>query len=114
MRTYELRAHPKLKAFVKAAFPGYRKMRVGVALCENITVEAHSTMWQDGSKSSFHLANLSGSEIDTLWGIKADERGNRLVRLGNGKVLVETGIFCGKPATMYIFVNPDDVETLGV
>ena len=75
-------------------------------------MEAHSTTWQDGSRSSFHLANVSNGRIDTLWGIKADESGNRLVRLGNGKVLVETGIFCGKPAPMAIFVSPDDVESL--
>lgn len=112
MKTLELKDFPQLAAQVKKWVPGYRKRTVMVHAAENDT--PFGWWWDGGSKSDYATARIGGSGT-TPWHCppypqtKADP-----IPTGAETVVVETGVFCGKPATMKLIIHPDDLARLGL
>lgn len=88
-----------------------RKRFANVEIAREGVVHAYGLMWSGGSKSTYSQVSLAtgeGSvpeEVVNLHGIQ--DRG--VYAIPPGSVILETGWFCGKPATMVVYVLPQDV-----
>lgn len=96
---------------IKKAF-AYRKRTVVVTLAKSLQLQG--TWWDGGSRDVYTVYNLttgakkstpvhvpfSGTPTAPVWEIE------------RGTVVVQTGTFCGKPATMCIWIHPDDYDFL--
>jgi hypothetical protein len=95
---------------IAALFPGYRKRKV--VLKEGTAVTLYGLNWDGGSRSEYTLVDLNtrvvlpiGDNMTAPWDNK-DE--GRRVTINPGQAVVQTGTFCGKPATMFITYRPED------
>lgn len=119
-----LSQQPDVLNIIRAAFPSYRKQRASVedfaAQYGGVTI---NSFWDGGSRDEFaivELASLSRRPLPTqthpyydLHGLTQEgpavssENGNvRLTVLPEGFALVRGGVFCGKPTTVTVYVNP--------
>lgn len=128
---YNLSQNLSIKAVVKAAFPDYRKRDAVVTVWGG----SHSinSYWDGGSRSEYaiiELATLQRHPLPTSTHpyfdvaarglanaqdehISIDRVGNvTLKHLPDGFVLVQAGTFCGKPATAYVRVPPNNMPKL--
>lgn len=89
-----------------------RKREFVVEFSESVSTTG--TEWSGGSRSSYSSLTPQGGAIDPHeldkypegWpsckpGVKQVER---------GRIVVESGTFCGKPSTLVVHCHPDDLE----
>ncbi len=94
---------------------GYRKKTVWVSPTTSATITGVN--WSGGSRSTYHGVDLTTFKVLTgahfgtpaPW---ANPYEGAKVDILPGKALVETGVFCGKAATMHIYVHPDNMPAL--
>lgn len=127
----ELKTSPEVKRVVTAAFPDYRKKNaVLVPFSNGVNINSY---WDGGSKSEFAIVELStmtrrplpssthpyfevvrpGMANQTSEYFESDHVGNITLKiLPAGFALVQAGTCCGKPATAYVYLNPDNLAKL--
>ena len=115
--TIELKNHPEIKRVVLAALPNYKKHKAFVHVAE--TVSLSGTYWDSGSRSTYTAVRLAdGYSLGAPQYAPPQFGGPRetpVVEIPSGVVIVETGIFCGKPATASVTISPvDATKFIGV
>lgn len=93
---------------------GYRKKKVRVWPTQTVTLSGLN--WSGGTKYEYHFMSLLDDKIGTAVLDKDAPWNNRYegqkVELATNLIAIKTGIFCGKAATMYIYVHPDNMPRL--
>jgi|ETNvirnome_6_100_1030635.scaffolds.fasta_scaffold13441_4 hypothetical protein len=113
-----------MKTILRKSLPSHvakilgRKRSVFVSVTAS-PVACTGTMWQGGSRSSWHELPLAGGFLSTPTYVGEGTPlpfGNvqRNAQPRVGVAIVEMGTFCGKPATPHIYLHPEDATLLGV
>lgn len=110
METVPFKSDLSICKALKAEFPGYRKRDLWISITES--VKPFGYWWDGGSRTEYwtltdgHLARLSvpNGPPQFTKGVMAES-----VALRPGLQVVTTGVFCGKTATMRVYIHPDDV-----
>lgn len=130
-----LRQYPEVKRVVTVAFPSYRKLHAYVSTFPEHGMNINS-YWDGGSKREYALVELATMQRKVLptsthpffeiaerglanqhtTVVETDHVGNiTLKMIPEGYALVESGTFCGKPATAHIYINAANfAKALGV
>ena len=112
----ELKDYPALKNQVLRVLPKYRKHKAIVVFADS--VEMHDTAWDGGSRSSYSFLNTAtGSMYDAPQYAPPQFGGPREAprrQIPAGTIGISCGIFCGKPATVTVYLNPADKEKFGL
>jgi hypothetical protein len=102
-------AVPRIKKYL-----GYRKRVVRIRFATKVPLEG--TYWDGGSRSVYHTFDLDTGCWRTCPVYNPPQFGGPketpTVEVGRGKVVVESGTFCGKATTVYVYVHPDDLLKL--
>lgn len=96
-----------VKKLVLAADPAYRKHKASLNVADTMTLSG--TYWDGGSRSTYTAVDIATGRASTAEqfappqfnGPSAAPR----VAIPDGIAIVETGTFCGKPATARVTVN---------
>lgn len=111
METVILASNPNIKRLVLSANPSYRKAKAFIKVSATVTLS--NTFWDGGSRSTYHAVRLiDGFSLGAQQYAPAAFGGPRqspVVEIPDGVAIVETGIFCGKPATASVTISPNDV-----
>ena len=114
MLTLTLSQHPEVKRAILAADPSYRKKTAFLHVYE--TCELTGTFWDGGSRSTYTAVDLvTGRSKGAPQYAPPQFGGPRVapvVAVPDGVCIVETGIFCGKPATASVTINPINAAKL--
>lgn len=100
---------------------------VGVKTGKPVNIETaeyirlSGTYWDGGSRTSYSAVNLATCQSVALPQYNPPQFGgpteDPLIQLKNGDnyiAIVEYGTFCGKPATVYLHVHPDQMNRLAI
>ena len=122
----ELKSNPDVKRLIQAAFPSYKKQRAFVSAFSEYGVGINS-YWDGGSRDYFVIVDLAtmtqrplpththpffevtarGLANQENQVVTVDHVGNITLKiLPEGFALVRSGIFCGKPGTAHVYLNP--------
>ena len=92
---------------------GYKKRKAFIQSREKITLS--NTYWDGGSRSSYTIVNLTTGKTtyDSYAAVPPQFGGVApVVEIDNDIAIIETGVFCGKPATASVFVSPENYNKL--
>lgn len=126
-----LKTAPELKRVITAGFPSYKKLRAFLSAFPERGMGINS-YWDGGSREEFAIVELSTNRRANLptsthpyfdvqsRGIRGeseqiaiDGRGRvTLKNLPEGFALVSCGIFCGKPGTAHVYLNPANLAKM--
>lgn len=107
----KIKQNPALQSFIRKAFPDYRKHDAIVSKGESVSMSgAH---WSGGSRSYYSRVNLSTGNHTPLTGQAWNESVSPVATVEKGSVIAESGIFCGKKATLILTFHPEDYSALG-
>lgn len=88
---------------------GTRKREFYLSLCETPYSKDCNSYWDGGSRDNYTVLDMNGKYLET------PPRGNGTFNkfadpytIKPGTLLMETGIFCGKPATVTFYGNESD------
>ena len=104
-----------IKAIIAATYPSYKKRNV--MICTSTSVTLHDLNWSGGTKSEYRACTIIGQaippKIDLSHAAPWDNRydGSR-VEIPIDAVIVQGGYFCGKQATLCIYVRPENMARL--
>jgi hypothetical protein len=102
-------AVPRIKKYL-----GYRRRVVRIRFATRVPL--HGTYWDGGSRSVYHTFDLDTGCWMACPSYSPPQFGGPkempTVEVGRGKVVVESGTFCGKATTVYVYVHPDDLQKL--
>lgn len=100
--------HPNLAVLVRRLEPTYRKRKVFVTIAEKVTCRPRH--WDEGSCDNFQHRRLNGDTVPIdyeAWRFPAPPS-STTVHLEPGHVVTNCGVFCGKPATLALYIRKDD------
>jgi hypothetical protein len=108
-------SHPAIRKLIAATFPDYRRRKVMIWARSNVTLSGLN--WDGGSRSEYAGCTLDGQPTGNASRFHrfhpADNPGEgRTIAVPTGCALVQGGTYCGRPATLYIYVNPEDMPRL--
>jgi len=96
-RIRELTGSRKCKFFLSTILPG--------------NPVSHNSYWDGGSRSYYSIHNIStGQSIQPNCNPGFPALASRTSVLKDSEILVETGVFCGKPSTPSITCNEPDLD----
>ena len=94
-----------------------RKRKVYIHIVEGgDLVTTNGEYWSGGSKTEYQVVTPQGTRCDWVEGEEVGsgfpsfQSGKRLV--SDGRILVEGGVFCGKPATVHIYCTENDCKKI--
>jgi len=112
--TLDLAHHPEIKRVVLAASPHYRKRKAFFSVAE--TVSLTGTYWSSGSRSTYTAVRLADGFALGAPHYNPPQFGGPTHApecvIPAGVAIVETGIFCGRPATAFVRIGPADAAKL--
>lgn len=89
----------------------HREGRTVAVLGETVTIPADAGTWSGGTQENYAALELATGRIvsitDTFSAPWDARRTTRTVALKPGYAILQTGTFCGKPGTVYLYVHPD-------
>lgn len=106
-----------MKSIITATFPKYRKRSVFVSASDKTTIS--DVNWSGGTRSEYRACSIDGRPLET----KANMHGpapwenpyeGLQINIPPGMVVVKGGHFCGKAATLFITINPEDFKLLPI
>ena len=98
--------YPKVKELVKGTLPAYRRKKVIIVPCTNITLQQLS--WDGGSRNEYFFCGITGG-VFRCWGEYGEGKN---VTVPQGRAIIQTGTFMGREPICRIYINPDDVKFL--
>jgi len=114
VRTIELKTAPELIRVIRAADGAYRKTKAFLRVQPTCTL--HGTYWDGGSRTTYTAINLSTMRAATADQFAPPQFGGPAqaptVDIPEGIAIVATGVFCGKPATASVYINPANAARL--
>ena len=114
MHAVALKNQPNIKRIILAAMPRYAKHKAYIHSREKMTLSG--TYWDAGSRSTYHAVRLA--DCFSLGAPQFDPAqfgGPSIaptIAIPVGVAIVETGVFCGKPATASVTFNPADITLM--
>jgi len=112
--TLDLKAAPEVLRVIRAADPSYRKHKTILRVCDSVTLSG--TYWDGGSRSSYTAVDLATGRSKGAPQYDPPQFGGPStaprVSIPEGVAIVQTGIFCGKTATAFIYLNPANAAKL--
>ena len=94
------------------ALVGSRKRKGYLRATTSVTLTG--TYWDGGSRSTYTAIRLADMAIETAPQFNPPQFGGPasppVVPLRQGYVIIEHGIFCGKPSEPTIYVHPSDFQ----
>lgn len=115
MQTVTLSDFPEISRLIKHACniqsTTYKKRKAFVH-CVNTLFT--NTYWDGGSRSTYAIVNLRTGQVSPYAQYAPPQFGGNAptIELDNDTAVIETGIFCGKPATASVFVNAENFNKL--
>jgi len=110
MNTLEVKTNdPIIKNICKLL--RYKKRSVYIVLGESPKNKTLKSYWDGGSRDYYHIYNIAENKISTMGSnhpFFESDKPSVLPFLPSGYLLIETGIFCGKPSMMRIYSNIED------
>lgn len=126
-----LKTAPELKRAILAGFPSYKKLRAYLSAFPQSGMTINS-FWDGGSRDEFAVIELATNRRKNLpasshpyFDVQAkgiagesehvaiDARGCITLKvLPEGFALISCGIFCGKPATAHVYLNPANLAKM--
>ena len=110
-----IKQHPALAQFLSRAFPAYRKHKAIIR--STCGVELSGGSWSGGSRSTFTGVTLQGTHVPLNYSTTPVEFGGKPspeIVLTPDFVILESGTFCGKPATVTVHALPETLAYLGI
>ena len=110
MQTVTLSGFPEIARLMPV---GYKKRKAFIQSREKITLS--NTYWDGGSRSSYTIVNIVTGKVtyDSYAACPPQFGGiTPVVEIDNDIAIIETGVFCGKPATASVFVSPENYNKL--
>jgi hypothetical protein len=109
MQTVTLSGFPEIARLMPR---GYKKRKAFIQSREKITLS--NTYWDGGSRSSYTIVNIVTGQITTCAQYAPPEFGGitPVIKIDDDIAIIETGVFCGKPATASVFVSPENYNKL--
>jgi hypothetical protein len=122
----QLKNAPEVKRIVQKADSSYKKHKAYLATFRPMRINSY---WDGGSKDEYVMVSLDGNQVlpmpsDThpyfdiaARGIQGGNDAIEIDHVGNitlkfiptGYALVRKGYFCGKVATAFVYVNPENL-----
>ena len=104
---------------VKLCLSGYRKHTVLVCVTGDTDEIDHASGWDEGSRHFLTGFNIAGQNADAPVRCQVPRTETRVVNNGGwhdqrtyhlspGTIAIETGTFCGKPATATLYITEHD------
>src|SRR3990167_6426189 len=114
MLTVQLNEHPEIARIVRAVAQRYNKRKAFFSVSE--TVALTGTYWDGGSRDTYTAVRLSdGFSLGAPQYAPPQFGGPARTpetTIPAGVAIIQTGIFCGKPATAHIWISPADAARL--
>ena len=114
MQVIILKSAPELTRVIRCAAADYRKRHAFVYVRDN--VDLSNTFWDGGSRSTYTAVDLATGKASTAEQYAPPQFGGPRaplnVAIPPGVAIVETGYFCGKPATASVYINPADATPM--
>ena len=132
MQTIALKTAPEIARVIRTAFPLYKKHNAFLSVFSEYGVSVNS-YWGGGSRSVYVLVELATGKVKSLPSsshpyydiarqgmlnadspdVAVDHVGNvTLKHLPEGLALIESGFFCGKPATAHVYLPAANMTKL--
>lgn len=113
-----IKDHELLKAFIRRAFPGYRKHKADVTIGQGAVVLSGG-YWDDGSRSEWRLVELHGTFVTKalLYPTAPPQFGGTAPPsqpIQGRNIVAETGTFRGKPSTLHLYMSEEAAQILGI
>lgn len=125
----ELKSAPEVKRLINRILPEYRKHNVYLSEFHPQSINSY---WDGGSKTYYTLVDLSTMKTAPLptsthpffdvarYGVRGESEAVSVDHAGNitlkvlpeNFALITSGIFCGKPGTAHIYLNPANMTKL--
>lgn len=92
-----------------------RKRSILVTITDQGT-DNFGTWWDEGSKRELAYLNITTGQIIPINGTNPPQFGGKVVDVPHkeGYIIVDCGVFCGKPSYPKLYIHPSDVgEVIG-
>ena len=104
-----------VRQIVKVTFPNYRKRTVLIQPTTKVTF--HGLNWCGGSRSEYRACTVDGKPLPNKVDMNepapwVNQYEGAEIDLPVGAVVVKGGHFCGKVATLILYVHPDNMPRL--
>ena len=109
-----IKQHPALASFLRKAFPSYRKHKAIIRATTGLEL---SGSWSGGSRSTYTGVTLHGTHVPLDYSTTPVEFGGKPateVVLTPDFVILQSGTFCGNPATVTVHALPETLAALGI
>ena len=114
MQVITLKSAPEISRVIRCAAADYRKRQAFLHVRDS--VELSNTYWDGGSRSTYTAVNLATGKASAADQYAPPQFGGPRaplnVSIPAGVAIVETGYFCGKPATASVYINPADATPM--
>lgn len=109
-----IKSNPALAAFLRRAFPGYRKHKAIIRATNHLTLSG--AYWDGGSRSTYSAVNAQGTSLPLTYSTAPTQFGGveKEIILTPNILILQAGTFCGKPATVTIHALPETLAALGI
>jgi len=109
-----LKCSPEVKRVILAADASYRKREARLLVQPEI--DLYGTYWDGGTRYSYTAVDLVTGRSKGAPQFDPPQFGGPAttprVSIPQGVAIVKTGMFCGKTATAYVYINPADAAPL--
>lgn len=133
MQTITLRSEPAIARIVRAAFSAYKKHNCFLSVFSQEHGKTINSYWDGGSRDIYVIVDLSTMTVRSLPtsthpyfdierhgganqenpDVVTDDKGIiTLKHLPEGFALVQGGTFCGKTATVHVYLNSANMNKL--
>ena len=109
-----LKHSPEVKRIILAADASYRKREA--RLLVQTEVDLYGTYWDGGTRNTYTAVDMITGRSKGAPQFDPPQFGGPAttprVAIPQGVAIVKTGVFCGKTATAYVYINPADAAPL--
>lgn len=109
-----LKGAPEVTRVIRAADPKYRKPKA--VLITTPRTELSGAFWEGGSRNTYHAVEIATGRVMPSPQYNPPQFGGPAqaptVDIPEGVAIVKTGVFCGKPATAFVYIHPNTAAPL--
>lgn len=110
----ELKTAPEVLRAIRAADSTYRKRNAFLKVGPRVMLDG--TYWSGGSRTTYDAVCLVTGKSVEMQRLNPPQFGGPAeaptVEIPDGVAIIATGVFCGKPATAFVYVNANTAAPL--
>jgi len=114
MQSIKLSDYPEIFKLIRTVDSTYRKRNAYIYVSDFVALDG--TYWDGGSRYTYHTINLATRKVGAAPQYAPPQFGGPRetpqAPLISGAAIVRIGIFCGKTATVKIYLHPEDAAHL--